>query len=197
MRMKPPLRLMFDRGHRSASSFFRGRWLDVPRARAAADIAGAHERAREVQETCPPAASRQQSIGVRPVRDSRRSTSAPNASHSRGTLSVPTFPAARFALHHADCILSCSLHLTILMLRHSSHAPPPNHRRWRETPTPTALAASAASNTDSASLLGKADQGRIRGDSSAKLWVIDGQRLPVPLLQAMARRVFATARATT
>ncbi|MFL5563082.1 MAG: DsbA family protein [Gemmatimonadaceae bacterium] len=46
--------------------------------------------------------------------------------------------------------------------------------------------------TDSSSLLGKADQGRIRGDSSAKLWLIMVSDFQCPYCRQWHDEVFAT-----
>jgi protein-disulfide isomerase len=72
-------------------------------------------------------------------------------------------------------------------------APEPSTRSANATPTPAATAqAPAAARSDSASLLGKADQGRIRGDSSAKLWVIMVSDFQCPFCRQWHDEVFAT-----
>lgn len=72
-------------------------------------------------------------------------------------------------------------------------APEPSTHSATATPTPATTAqAPAAAKTDSASLLGKADQGRIRGDSAAKLWVVMVSDFQCPFCRQWHDEVFAT-----
>jgi protein-disulfide isomerase len=59
------------------------------------------------------------------------------------------------------------------------------------SPSATA-AAPTTSASDSASLLGKADRGRIRGDSSAKLWLVMVSDFQCPYCRQWHDEVFAT-----
>jgi protein-disulfide isomerase len=72
-------------------------------------------------------------------------------------------------------------------------APEPSSRTANASPTPAVAAQpAAAAKSDSASLLAKADQGRIRGDSSAKLWVIMVSDFQCPFCRQWHDEVFAT-----
>jgi len=68
----------------------------------------------------------------------------------------------------------------------SAHSPAPTAAAPSTTPTP------AASGKDSSTVLGKADQGRIRGDSSAKLWLIMVSDFQCPYCRQWHDEVFAT-----
>ena len=71
-------------------------------------------------------------------------------------------------------------------------APEPSTAKTK-TAAPTTVAPVAASSaTDSASLLGKADRGRIRGDSSAKLWLIMVSDFQCPYCREWHDQVFPT-----
>ncbi len=59
-------------------------------------------------------------------------------------------------------------------------------------PATAAAAPQSKSAQDSTTLLGKADQGRIRGDSSAKLWVIMVSDFQCPYCRQWHDEVFAT-----
>jgi protein-disulfide isomerase len=60
------------------------------------------------------------------------------------------------------------------------------------TPAPGAVAPATASANDSSSLLGKADRGRIRGDSTAKLWLVMVSDFQCPYCRQWHDEVFAT-----
>ena len=74
-------------------------------------------------------------------------------------------------------------------------APEPSTRAANASPTPASAATaqpSTGAKSDSASLLSKADQGRIRGDSSAKLWVVMVSDFQCPFCRQWHDEVFAT-----
>ena len=70
-------------------------------------------------------------------------------------------------------------------------APEPAHPATA-TSRPATASPQSASAQDSTSLLGKADRGRIRGDSSAKLWVIMVSDFQCPYCREWHDEVFAT-----
>ena len=72
-------------------------------------------------------------------------------------------------------------------------APEPSAAKAKATtPAPGAIAAAAGSASDSSTLLGKADHGRIRGDSTAKLWLIMVSDFQCPFCREWHDQVFAT-----
>jgi protein-disulfide isomerase len=72
-------------------------------------------------------------------------------------------------------------------------APESSSRPTGSSPAPsTAATAPIVAAHDSATLLGKADQGRIRGDTTAKLWVIMVSDFQCPFCRQWHDEVFAT-----
>lgn len=70
----------------------------------------------------------------------------------------------------------------------SAHSPAPT----AAGPTTSAASALATRASDSSSVLAKADQGRIRGDSSAKLWLVMVSDFQCPYCRQWHDEVFAT-----
>ena len=70
-------------------------------------------------------------------------------------------------------------------------APEPSTAR-ASTTSPSAVAPTSSATTDSASLLAKADHGRIQGDSSAKLWLIMVSDFQCPFCREWHDQVFPT-----
>ena len=68
----------------------------------------------------------------------------------------------------------------------STHSPAP------ASAAPTTATAPASAASDSTTLLGMADRGRIRGDSSAKLWLIMVSDFQCPYCRQWHDEVFAT-----
>lgn len=71
-------------------------------------------------------------------------------------------------------------------------APEPSTARAKPATQSAVAPVAASSATDSTSLLGKADRGRIRGDSSAKLWLIMVSDFQCPYCREWHDQVFAT-----
>jgi len=149
---------------------------------------------REVARDMPPCITRR-AAGVRaasianfPSQQSRRI-----CFHSRGSLAIPTFHVAhcphRSRRTRPDLLSTHTIFLAAVLVACS--APETSAR----TPSAAAAAPTAAARgvaADSSSLLGKADQGRIRGDSSAKLWLIMVSDFQCPYCRQWHDEVFAT-----
>lgn len=131
-------------------------------------------------------------LGYGPVHQSRRTPShsrghrAPGSLHPVGIHPTPAHDLSLFSLRTllvAAILAACS-------------APEPSAAHPATAVTAGSLGAKpgapAASTTDSTSLLGKADRGRIRGDSSAKLWVVMVSDFQCPYCRQWHDQVFAT-----
>ena len=119
---------------------------------------------------------------------------APAHSYSRRNRAQPRFPPSEFCFHPVrNAALISFRMLAIAAVLAACGAPEPSSRPPSHAPAPAGTAAShVLAAEDSTSLLGKSDQGRIRGDSSAKLWVIMVSDFQCPFCRQWHDEVFAT-----
>lgn len=165
----------------------------MPRGRAAARYSPAqlNERlgARDMP-SCTAVSPHQRSplpSGIFASHQSRRTRS-----HSRGSLASPSFHAiAATSTTPTSPDLLPTLTILLAATLIACAAPEPSTGAKSPKPGPGAPAP-AATATDSTSLLAKADRGRIRGDSSAKLWVVMVSDFQCPYCRQWHDEVFAT-----
>lgn len=111
--------------------------------------------------------------------------------HSRHRLATPRLSRSRSPTHPRMLFALLPLRALCLTLALSACSTPEPARSGSASPSGGRESASAALS-DSASLLARADKGRIQGDSAAKLWLVIVSDFQCPYCRQWHDEVFAT-----